>query len=112
MTSATAMTHLHSVMTVWDLAHSAGAVVVDLNGAKADYAVGCTYSHNLQACLSLFGKSRAGLPDQLSVSRWCVHLLHVCGGPCDCLKRLRLRGFKWLREGLIHDVENAPITKT
>lgn len=45
MTSAAAMAHRHGVLTVWDLAHSAGAVVVDLNGAKADYAVGCTYKY-------------------------------------------------------------------
>jgi len=31
------------VVTVWDLAHSAGAVEVDLAGCNADFAVGCTY---------------------------------------------------------------------
>ena len=32
-------------MTVWDLAHSAGAIPVDLSGANADFAVGCTYKY-------------------------------------------------------------------
>jgi kynureninase len=33
------------VITVWDLAHSAGAIPVDLADAKADFAVGCTYKY-------------------------------------------------------------------
>ena len=28
-------------LTVWDLSHSAGAVELDLTGAKADFAIGC-----------------------------------------------------------------------
>lgn len=45
MTALTAKAHSHGVMTVWDLAHSAGAVPVDLTAAKADFAVGCTYKY-------------------------------------------------------------------
>lgn len=33
------------VVTLWDLAHSAGALPVDLTAACADFAVGCTYKY-------------------------------------------------------------------
>ena len=32
-------------LMIWDLAHSAGALPVDLDGCKADMAVGCTYKY-------------------------------------------------------------------
>ncbi len=45
MRALTKLAHANGVVTVWDLAHSAGAIPVDLAGCNADFAVGCTYKY-------------------------------------------------------------------
>lgn len=45
MKSLTELAHSFGVVTVWDLAHSVGAIPVDVAGAGADFAVGCTYKY-------------------------------------------------------------------
>lgn len=45
MATITARAHAAGILTVWDLAHSAGAVPVDLNAADADFAIGCSYKY-------------------------------------------------------------------
>ena len=45
MAALTALIHECGALAIWDLAHSAGAVPVDLRQADADYAIGCTYKY-------------------------------------------------------------------
>ena len=45
MAALTARAAAAGVVTVWDLAHSAGAMDVDVAGCGADFAVGCTYKY-------------------------------------------------------------------
>ena len=45
MAAITARAHAHGALTIWDLAHSAGALPVALSDCRADFAVGCTYKY-------------------------------------------------------------------
>jgi kynureninase len=45
MAAITALAHEQGGLTVWDLAHTAGAIDVDLNRCNADFAAGCGYKY-------------------------------------------------------------------
>lgn len=45
MNAITAKAHGAGAVMIWDLAHSAGAVPVDMAGSSAEFAVGCTYKY-------------------------------------------------------------------
>ncbi len=45
MVDITARAHAAGAVMIWDLAHSAGALPVDIAGSKAEFAIGCTYKY-------------------------------------------------------------------
>ncbi|MCZ4273247.1 kynureninase [Maritalea porphyrae] len=45
MKALTQKAHALGILVIWDLAHSAGAVEVDLTACDADFAIGCTYKY-------------------------------------------------------------------
>ncbi len=45
MAAITRAAHDAGAVMIWDLAHSAGAVEIDIAGSNAEFAVGCTYKY-------------------------------------------------------------------
>jgi kynureninase len=76
MKALTAKARAHGAVTIWDLAHSAGALPVDLAGAGADFAIGCGYKYlNGGPGAPAFIYVRPGLIDAIApvLSGWLGH---------------------------------------
>jgi kynureninase len=81
MSALTSRAHGAGALAVWDLSHSVGALPVDLNGARADFAVGCGYKYlngGPGALAFVFAASRhlAAIADDLyaqPLSGWLGH---------------------------------------
>ncbi|MBZ0161095.1 MAG: kynureninase, partial [Notoacmeibacter sp.] len=76
MAQITRLAHDAGALMIWDLAHSAGAVPVDIAASGADFAVGCTYKYlNGGPGAPAFIHVRSGLLAQArpALSGWLGH---------------------------------------
>jgi kynureninase len=76
MNAITASAQAAGAVMIWDLAHSAGALSLDLAGSGAEFAVGCTYKYlNGGPGAPAFIYVRPDLSDQIepALSGWLGH---------------------------------------
>ncbi len=97
MAALTAKAQAAGAVTVWDLAHSAGALPVDLLGAGADFAIGCGYKYlNGGPGAPAFIYVRPGLGEQVSpaLAGWMGHAAPFAFDlgyrPADGVNRMRV----------------------
>lgn len=76
MAELTRKAHLVGTIALWDLAHSAGAMPIDLEGCNPEFAVGCTYKYlNAGPGSPAFIYTRADIADEVepALSGWMGH---------------------------------------
>lgn len=97
MQALTKKAHAFGIPVVWDLAHSAGAVPVDVSACNADFAVGCSYKFlNGGPGAPAFIYVRPDLTDQVrpALSGWLGHEAPFAFDPdyrpADGIERMRV----------------------
>ncbi len=76
MAAITELAHASGAVMIWDLAHSAGALPVDLAASRCEFAVGCTYKYlNGGPGAPAFIYTRPDLADSVepALSGWLGH---------------------------------------
>lgn len=77
MADLTRKAHEKDVVAIWDLAHSAGAIPVDLAGCNPEFAAGCTYKYlNAGPGAPAFVYVRPDIADEVepALSGWMGHV--------------------------------------
>ena len=76
MADLTHKAHAKGIVAIWDLAHSAGAIPVDLAGCNPEFAAGCTYKYiNAGPGAPAFIYVRPDIADEVepALSGWMGH---------------------------------------
>lgn len=76
MMDITQKAHDAGAVMLWDLAHSAGAIPVDLAASKCEFAVGCTYKYlngGPGAPAFIYARDDIGLEMQPALAGWLGH---------------------------------------
>ncbi|MCP4825079.1 MAG: kynureninase [Shimia sp.] len=114
MDAITKRAHEVGAVMIWDLAHSAGAVQVDMAGSNADFAVGCTYKYlNGGPGAPAFIYVRPDIVDDIepALSGWLGHdapfAMELNYRPASAIERMRVGTPSILQLGVLQEALKA-----